>query len=311
MVIVRPKKILIINIFGIGDVLFTTPLVRNIKDNFPDAIIGYVANRRTESIVRNNPNINKVYVYERDDFNNAYKASKFGFIKKLRIFLDEIKKEKFDVVIDLSMNSQVSFLTSLIGIKKRIGFNYKNRSPYLTTKIPLKGYEDKHVVDYYSSLLKSIGLTVHPHALELYIDEDTAKWSEDWCSKSGIKGEDVLIGLVPGGGASWGKDAKYKRWSPENYAKLADKIIDKFKAEIILFGDASEEGLCSEVSNLMKHKPIKASGKLSLIFLTNGVVKRTSPIPNIFIINIFLGLTITIFLHFLDLPIILFQILIN
>jgi len=150
-----------------------------------------------------------VYVYERDDFNNAYKASKFGFIKKLRIFLDEIKKEKFDVVIDLSMNSQVSFLTSLIGIKKRIGFNYKNRSPYLTTKIPLKGYEDKHVVDYYSSLLKSIGLTVHPHALELYIDEDTAKWSEDWCSKSGIKGEDVLIGLVPGGGVVKWRQLRY------------------------------------------------------------------------------------------------------
>ena len=57
------KHILIINPYGIGDVLFTTPVVRNLRLAYPDAIIAYLANRRTAPIVQNLPQIDKVFIY--------------------------------------------------------------------------------------------------------------------------------------------------------------------------------------------------------------------------------------------------------
>ena len=72
--------------------------------------------------------------------------------------------------------------------------------------------------------------------------------------KNGLRGITLilpkpLIAVLPGGGASWGKAAKHKRWAASNYAHLIDKIIENFDAAIILLGDSKEEELCREVVN--------------------------------------------------------------
>ena len=85
------KRFLIINIFGIGDVLFTTPLVRNIKKSIPEAYIGYICNKRAVAVLEGNPNINKIFIYEKDDYREIYKRSKIQFVKKIRDSLKDIK----------------------------------------------------------------------------------------------------------------------------------------------------------------------------------------------------------------------------
>ena len=62
------KKILIINTFGIGDVLFTTPMISNLRLAYPECTIAYLANRRTADFLKFNPDIYQVFVYERDEF---------------------------------------------------------------------------------------------------------------------------------------------------------------------------------------------------------------------------------------------------
>ncbi len=66
------KKFLIINPFGIGDVLFTTPVIRAIKDNQPDSFIGYWCNERVEPILKNNPRIDKIFALSRGDIRKIY-----------------------------------------------------------------------------------------------------------------------------------------------------------------------------------------------------------------------------------------------
>jgi len=78
----KGKKFLIINTFGIGDVLFTTPLIENVKQSVPDAFLGYVANARTAEILKNHSLIDEVFVYERDEFHEAYCHSKKRVFKK-------------------------------------------------------------------------------------------------------------------------------------------------------------------------------------------------------------------------------------
>lgn len=259
-------KILIINIFGIGDVLFTTPLLSNIKAHAPGCRIFYLANRRTAPVLMEYADIEKVFVYERDEFVEVYKRSKREYWQKGRKLLAEIKAEKFDVVLDLSLNGSMSFFMSRLGIPQRIGYNYKNRSPFLTTKIPLKGYEERHVIEYYLDLLKPLGIAATHRAMHIPIPEDERMWARLHLEHNNLQEQKPVL-LLPGGGASWGKDADYKRWPAENYAKIADKIIEKFSAPIILMGDKKEKELCSRVGSLMKHKPLDFSGQTSIIQL--------------------------------------------
>ena len=85
------KKVLIINIFGIGDVLFTTPVIRNIKESIPQVTVGYMANQRTVRILENNPLVDRVHVYERDCFQEIWGRSKRGYFQAMARSLNEIR----------------------------------------------------------------------------------------------------------------------------------------------------------------------------------------------------------------------------
>ena len=88
------KHIIIVNLFGIGDVLFSTPLVRALKKEFPEARIDYMCNRRCECILQNNENIENVIVFEKDEFRTEFRNSKIAFIKKVGDLIKIIKKGK-------------------------------------------------------------------------------------------------------------------------------------------------------------------------------------------------------------------------
>ncbi len=260
-----PKKVLIVNTFGLGDVLFTTPLISNLKANNPGLYIGYVCNRRAVALLERNPKVDRIFVYERDEFDEIYKRSKMAFIRKFREFIKEIKGEEFDLVFDLSLNRGTSFLTWFAGIKYRIGFNYRNRSVFLNKSVPLKGYEEKHVVEYHLGLLEQLGGSIDLKDLKLTLNEDDLAWAEGFmASNQALFNGGPVIGIFPGGGASWGDGSVYRRWSAEKYAKLADKLIEKFSATTILMGDKNEQDLCTKVSEAMSHQSVMACGKTTI-----------------------------------------------
>ncbi|MBL8012297.1 MAG: glycosyltransferase family 9 protein [Candidatus Omnitrophica bacterium] len=258
------QKILIINTFGIGDVLFSTPVISNIKRAFPQTVVHYLTNPRSSAVIKDNPKISKTLIYERDDFHKVYKRSPLEFIKKWVAFFNEIKAEKYDAVLDLSLDRGMGAMCMVAGIKQRIGFNYKNRGLCLTRRIPFKGYEGKHVVDHYLSLLEDIGIPAIDKHLELVIPEADLQWAKDWQFGEALAFSKLLIAVFPGGGASWGKGARFKRWPVEKYVKLVDKMIEKFDAHIILMGNSEERELCNQISRVSPSGTRVVAGDLSL-----------------------------------------------
>ena len=80
------KKILIINPFGIGDVLFSTPLIRNFHTWNPEARIFYLCNKRVAPLLANHPLITKIIVYERDEFDAVRRRSYRAWVRKILVF---------------------------------------------------------------------------------------------------------------------------------------------------------------------------------------------------------------------------------
>lgn len=258
------QKILIINTFGIGDVLFSTPLITNIKLAYPNAVVHYLTNPRSADVLKFNPKIGKVLIYERDAFQAVYRRSFIEFLKKGREFLRQIKDERYDAVLDLSLDRGMNMLTMAAGIKTRIGFNYKNRGLFLTRKIPFAGYEGKHVVEHYARLLDELGIPAHDKNLELVIPAEDLQWAKNWRSHEALTFTKLLIAVFPGGGASWGKSARFKRWPVEKYVKLVDKMIEKLDAHIILMGNSEERELCNQISRVSLSNTHVVAGDLSL-----------------------------------------------
>ena len=257
-------RILIINPFGIGDVLFSTPLVSNLKAAMPESYIGYICNIRTKGVLYNHPQIDEIFIFEKDQYRQLWRESRFKSIEKFISFLLQIKKKKFDVVIDLSLGHQYSFFFRLIGIRKRIGYNYKNRGRFLTHKIDIKGYEHRPIVDYYLDLLKFLDIRPKKFNLTMNVPAQNKEWAERFLKDNGLGRNSLIIGIIPAGGASWGKDFSYRHWPWENYAKVADRAISELNAKVIIFGAPSEQDICQKVQATMRERAISAYGKTSL-----------------------------------------------
>ncbi len=264
------NKILIINPFGIGDVLFTMPVIANIRRAYPDAHIAYLGNARTADLLRNHPGIQNVFVYERDEFYAAYRRNPLAFAAKWVDFSRDIRKEGFDTAFDFSLNTLYGFLAMAAGIPKRIGFDFRGRGRFLTDKVPFAGYEGRHVVEHYLDLLERQGIPAVERAMTFPMAESDRVWAGQWLSANGIRQGQPCIAVVPGGGASWGAAAKYKRWPMEKYADLVDKIVEKSSSAIILMGDLKEAPLCEEIVRRLRGKPACRTGRV-----TNAAGKTT------------------------------------
>jgi lipopolysaccharide heptosyltransferase II len=258
------RKILIVNTFGIGDVLFTTPLIKNIKRAYPQAEVHYLTNTRSASLLEHHPGVDKVLVYDRDDFQAAYHRSLLEFMTKGRSLTHAIRREKYDVALDLSMDRGLGAVMALAGIPKRVGFDYRSRGTFLTRKIPFTGYEGRHVVEYYLDLLKEIDVPVIDRDMELHIPSEDQKWAKEWFRQKALVFVKPLVAVFPGGGASWGKSAVLKRWPVEKYAKLVDKMIEKYNAHIILMGNEGERELCQVIAQTSLATVHVVAGELTI-----------------------------------------------
>lgn len=259
------KKILIFNPFGIGDVLFTTPLIRNLKESLPDVSIDYLCNRRVYPLLKNNKFLSKVFIFEKDEWRAIANKSKLKFLRHAFLFFNEVRGEKYDVLFDLSLNSQYGFFFKMAGIKKRIGHNFKNRGRFLTHKVDIPmGYSQKHVARQHLDLLKFLDIEARDHKFDLFLSPNILKKAEGILWNKSISKYDFLVGVCPGSGDSWRETAYFRRWPKENFIKVCKWLQQAHNARIILFGSKSESNICKDICDAMENKPINLCGEILL-----------------------------------------------
>jgi len=266
------KKILIINPYGIGDVLFTTPVVSNLRLAYPQAKISFLANRRTAEFLLHHTDISQVFTYERDEFVK-------NRMKYLELFKN-IKAQGFDMVFDFSLNSSFGFLSAACRIKRRIGFDYKKRGFFLTDRLALSGFENKHMIEYNLDLLRLLELPIAIKQMKLTVPPHYIQWAKQWLKNHDVESGKPWVAVLPGGGASWGASAKNKRWPASRYAHLIDKIVENFDAAIILMGDSREEELAREVVKLANFPVHFAVGQSSVLQLAALLMQTHLAIVN-------------------------------
>ena len=255
----RPKNILVINPFGIGDVLFSTPAVEALRRNFPDAYIAYICNIRTKELLETNPFIDEIFVFEKDEYRLLWKQSKKQFFRRFKDFLKMIRQKKFDLAVDYSMGHQYSLILWFLGVKNRIGFNYKGRGRFLTRSLDFLGFDDKSIASYYLDVLRLIGIEADGAGMMLETTKEDDAYIDEFLGSGGVKTGANIVCIAPGGGVSFGKDKmNFKRWPIVEFAQLSDKIIDELQSTVIFVLGPKEEGLIKDITSKMHNVPVIA-----------------------------------------------------
>ncbi len=144
-------NILMVRLRLIGDVVFTTPAIRALRRHYPDARLSYIVEEESAPIVRGNPHLDEVIVAVSPRAPRRLRAD-LALIRRLR-------RERYDLAIDLHGGPRSSLLTWASGAPRRIGFNVAARGWMYTTRVERpRALRPRHSVETQWDLLRPLGI---------------------------------------------------------------------------------------------------------------------------------------------------------
>ncbi|MBF0467372.1 MAG: lipopolysaccharide heptosyltransferase II [Desulfamplus sp.] len=248
-------KILIRAANWIGDAIMTTPVIRAIRKNYPDAHIVLLAKPWVIPVFDHNPHIDEIMVYE----NSSRHTKGLGTLRLAR----DIRLQRFDIAILMQNAFEAALICFLAGIPVRIGYNTDGRSLLLNPSVKMdKKLKKGHLIDYYRGILRGAGQGLcvnYGRDPDLPISDMERRAAEAAITSYGIDLSKPVIGINPGatGGTA-------KRWFPHRYAELAKRLADRFKTKILIFGGPSDEELGDSINAESGGICINIAGKTTL-----------------------------------------------
>lgn len=246
----KNKRILIFNVNWLGDVLFSTAAIRNIRRNFPGGYIACIIPSRCYPVLKGNPNLDEIIIFDEKDRHKS--------VFKQLDFVRQLKEKNFDIVFLLHRSFSRALICRLAGIKRRIGYSTRKRAFLLTDKIPIPKKDAMHRIDFYLNIIEKAGFKVEDRYAEFFISEEDVKFVDDFLNKQGIVKGDLPVVINPGG--NW----LPKRWPREYWAGLADRLITQLGAKVIITGSHNDLSLAEHIKERMKESPLIACGAFNI-----------------------------------------------
>jgi heptosyltransferase-2 len=240
-------KILIRATNWVGDAIMALPALRAVRTRFPDADLTILARPYVAAIYKDQQVCNDMMLVD----------EKSGFV-------DELRKQKFDVALLLQNAFQAAWVVWRGGIPERIGYARDGRSLLLTKAVPVPkpGEIPLHEQYYYLELLRRVGwLDSLPNEsfIKLDVPEGNRQRAEEFLLSAGASRRNFRIAI--GAGASYGSA---KCWPPDRFAELANRLQAQAGADVILFGTPAEAAVSSAIAAGMHRPPIDLTGKTSI-----------------------------------------------
>lgn len=223
------KRILVITLSNAGDIVLTTPVIRTLSKEFPDARIDVMVGPGGREIFEKDPRIFKLIIYDKHT----------AIAEKRRLQL-KLKSLKYDLVVDL----RNTVFPLLIGPKFRTATIQKFPSSVFHRK-------ERHLYR-----LKSLGIDNLKENSYIYIPEEDDEYISSLIKENGIKDPIVVVNA--------GAKSHLKRWLPGSFAEVSDRLIAECSASVVLVGLEEDAAAVNAVMNNIKRKAFNLLGKTNI-----------------------------------------------
>lgn len=236
-----PRNILVIDFGQLGDVVMSLPALRAIRERFPYAKITVAVGKPGKELLNLCSYANEILEVDRVALRDGPTLISIGRIAK---FVAQVRKQKFDFVIDLHSYYETNILGFLSGAPRRLYQRRENRSlDFLANFKPQPGRErtSAHLVDRYLDILKPLGIENVPRtpALKTTTADDQAV--EAMLKKEKAQSRELLVGIFPGAGNV------SRLWPLEKFAEVADYLIRNDRVRVIVFAGPEERALVAQM----------------------------------------------------------------
>lgn len=243
------QRILVVLPNWFGETLFATPFLRGLREQRADAFIATLGWPRCRDILSHNVRINALMDYDEHGAHRSL-AGKWRLVRELRA-------SHFDTAFILRKSLSRTWLLALAGIPTRVGLA-NPKSGWLLTHRAKALEAPTHKASTYLPLLETVGLAAAPGPYEYTVSDEERRDARAWlAAQAPINGRPIVV-LHPG--ANW----PHKRWAPERFASLADRLTDVDRVQVVVTGGPEDVALTDDITRGMHHEALVLAGKTSL-----------------------------------------------
>ena len=232
------RKILVLELWHMGDVVLATPVLQNLRAMYPDARITLLAKTHALELLQHSPLVDEIVPF---DFpwtamSAKYDPSRYdpGAIREL---VTRLRSMEFDLSIDCRMDLRSNMLTRAIRAKRRIGYDFGGGGFLLTDAVTAPP-ADQHKIDDWLGLLEPLGKSDSARSVSPSLTVTDAERGEAQrvLGMYDITDADTVVGIHPGG------SHEAKRWATDNFAAVAQALADRRKVRLVVFVDPEGKG---------------------------------------------------------------------
>jgi lipopolysaccharide heptosyltransferase II len=242
-----PKKILIIKTGAFGDIILSSATFQTVRKNFPADDIFLLTQETFREMVEDCPVFKKVF----------YLPAGRNFYRLLSL-MKEIRYLKFDIVLDIQGNLKTNFYAFLTGGRKRTGL-YGRWAGRIFLHRAVRKRKDINPVSHQEYFLKSLNITGTEN-LKIWLSDTKRRSAENILASNNLTDKKYIV-IHPSASAEW----RTKRWLPERFAQLADRLTEKGYTAVFI-GTGEKE--VADILRNMKNKSLNLSGKTDFPELT-------------------------------------------
>jgi len=276
------NNILVILMLAYGDVIRSTPVVKGLRQQYPQAKITFLTDQASVPLLHGNPHLNEVISLPRLYWKKTLTGGGHlgDMVKEIYTFCMELKSRQFDLVINLQFNTLSTILSYFSGFEKIIGpawdtkgnsFLYGNEWVKYTWDCIFRGKNRaENTYNLCDLWQKMAGVSAEPSELFFYISDLSVRRIEKMWKENQLENKTVVT-MIPGAG--W----RAKRWPEDYYALLANRLMEETGASIVLCGAKEETEPVKRVESHIHHPVLNLCGKTSFHDMA-AVMKKSSKI---------------------------------
>ncbi len=260
----EPKRILVIKLRYLGDVLLSTPVLAALRTTFPKAGLSMLVNPGTEAMIATNPHLDEVLIAERA-----------GSPLRQLEFVAALRRRRFDLVVDLTDGDRAAILSRLTGAAIRVGFNREGRwrGRLYTHLVPVQE-QPMPMVRQHLMALEILGIPSIDSlpALRIQATDEAAA-----CAALGaveISPGERFVAVHPG--ARWW----FKSWPAARFASLIDYIQGKLGIKVVLLGSVADQQTAEAILDEVETDCRSLVGRLTLLELAGLLRQATLLVGN-------------------------------
>ena len=234
------KKILIIRLSSMGDIILTLPVVEALKKEYPDSEIFFLCKKKYKDLLFDHPQLDKVIEF--DALGNHRGTN--GLLR----LINELKTLKFDLILDLHSNLRSFFIRNLVPAELKIKYNKRWLARFFMVYFKIFRIKSKHTLDCYMESLQKLGIKSKSKILKFYLNEKDKAWANKFLSENGWNQGKILLGMAPG--ARWNA----KKWNGEKFAEVVKLLVRRHPLDVVLFGDKNDTDTISWITEELSRK---------------------------------------------------------